>query len=93
MRSFFQENKVMSNSALSVAGTPKTVRLSVQESTDKQSSQKKPRVYKIRLASVVNILIIVIREFLFCIIFITFITYNAYDFTSSITTLQLSPIN
>lgn len=55
----------MSNSALSVAGTQETVRLSVPEQTNTDSSQKKvqkPRLYKIRAAYVINVLIIVIGK-------------------------------
>ncbi|GJQ66415.1 hypothetical protein Trydic_g4429 [Trypoxylus dichotomus] len=56
------ENKVMSNSALSVVGSPETVRLSVPEPTTTDSSQKvhKSRLYKIRIGYIINIFIILI---------------------------------
>lgn len=54
----------MSNSALSVAGTPETVRLSIPPESTESSQKKveKPRLYKIRAGYIINVLIIVIGK-------------------------------
>lgn len=74
----------MSNSALSVAGTPETVRLSVPEQTTTDCSQKavqKPRLYKIRAAYIINVFIILIGKFSSFLYFYTSSCFTATTYS------------